>query len=147
MAVERRLRVPHLPERPCRSQPSGQKAVLTAGAAVGSSFGGIDMDGQATQIRAVIFRDGTTWAAQCLEYDIGVQAPDLDTLQFRLSVALDAEMHEGIDRHGAPFAGIEPAPEHYHQMWEEGSGTFQPTNPHPIRDNGETVKVAIKLAA
>ncbi len=47
---------------------------------------------------------------------IGAQAPDLDTLQFRLGVVLDAEFEESMERHGEPFAGIDPAPEHYHRM-------------------------------
>lgn len=98
-------------------------------------------------VRAVIFRDGGAWVAQCLEHDIGAQAPDLDALQFRFSVALNAELHESMERNGAPFAGIDPAPQEFHEMWERSAGTFKPANPSSIRTNGSAVQVDMKLAA
>ena len=32
------------------------------------------------QLRVVVFQEEGAWVAQCLEYDIGAQAPDLNTL-------------------------------------------------------------------
>ena len=58
------------------------------------------------------------WVAQCLEHDIGAQAPDIDTLNVRLGVVLNAELNESLERHGKPFAGIDPAPARFHLMWE-----------------------------
>jgi hypothetical protein len=69
-------------------------------------------------IRVVVFKDDDVWVAQCLEYDIGAQAADIDTLNERLNVVLKAELKESIERHGKPFAGIEPAPQRFHTMWE-----------------------------
>src|SRR5438105_2063111 len=69
-------------------------------------------------IRVVMFRDGGLWVAQCLEYDIGAQAEDIDTLNDRLKVALKNELRESMEQHGKPFAGINQAPERFYQMWE-----------------------------
>lgn len=101
----------------------------------------------AMQIRAVIFKEGDSWVGQCLEHDIGVQAADLDSVQFRLALAIEIERDESFNRNGAPFAGIPPAPRAYHQMWDESAGTFTPKNPAPIRPNGFPVDLDLKVAA
>lgn len=72
-------------------------------------------------LRVVVFKDDDLWVAQCLEYDIGAQANDLDTLTDRLDAVVQAEFNESVDRGGAPFEGIEPAPERFHTMWEHRS--------------------------
>jgi len=68
-------------------------------------------------IRVIVFQEGGLWVAQCLEHDIGAQAADVDTLISRLEVALKAELKESM-RHGKPLAGIDPAPERFHRMWD-----------------------------
>lgn len=87
------------------------------------------------ELRVIMFRDGNQWVAQCLEYDIGAQASDLETLEARLGVALDAEFETSMEVHGTPFAGIDPAPPHYHEMWERRSGEFKPSHPSEIKDD------------
>ena len=77
-------------------------------------------------IRAIIFRDGHAWIGQCLEFDIGAQAESLDELRARLKVAVDADRRESIRRGGEPFEGIDPAPQHFHDMWERRSGDYTP---------------------
>jgi hypothetical protein len=69
-------------------------------------------------IRVVVFQDGDMWVAQCLEYDIGAQADDIDTLNERLNVVLKSELKESLARGNAPFAGISPAPQRFQNMWE-----------------------------
>ena len=54
-------------------------------------------------IRVIVFRDANLWVAQCLEYDIGAQAPDLDTLKARLAVTLAVEKATSVELHGTPF--------------------------------------------
>jgi hypothetical protein len=75
-------------------------------------------------IRAVIFQDGDLWIAQCLEYDIGAQAPDLDTLKRRLSLAVEVEQSTSLEVHGKAFAGIDRAPKRFFDMWEKGLRVF-----------------------
>ena len=74
-------------------------------------------------IRVIMFRDGDMWVAQCLEYDIGVQAEDIDTLSDRLKVVLKTEFRVSAD--GKPFDGIEPAPERFQQMWERRARSLE----------------------
>lgn len=66
-------------------------------------------------IRVVVFQDGDRWVAQCLEYDIGAQADDPDTLQLYLDVALKAELEESLKRHGKAFEGIPSFPSAFFQ--------------------------------
>jgi hypothetical protein len=87
------------------------------------------------QLRVIVFRDVNLWVAQCLEHDIGAQAHDLDTLEARLGVALETELATSLEQHGAPFAGIDPAPEHFHEMWERRSGEFKPSHPSHIKND------------
>ncbi|MBI4183216.1 MAG: hypothetical protein HY521_04375 [Proteobacteria bacterium] len=88
------------------------------------------MDAQPT-LRVVAYKEGDTWVAQCLEYDIGAQAPDLDELWVRFSIAFEAEKTESSERHGEPFAGIAPAPTEFKEMWERAG---------PFRASGEDDK-------
>lgn len=78
------------------------------------------------KIRIVLFKDGDTWCAQCLEYDIGAQATDLNDLPIRLSLAIQADLRESMDRHSEPFAGIDAAPQHFFDMWDRQSGAYHP---------------------
>lgn len=43
-------------------------------------------------VRVVVLNDGGQWGAQCLEHDICAMADNLDTLQSRLEVAIEAEL-------------------------------------------------------
>ena len=83
------------------------------------------------ELRVVVFREGDYWVAQCLEYDIGAQAKDLSDLQARFALTLEAERQESIKHHGKPFAGIDPAPRHFHEMWERRSGEYRPLADRP----------------
>lgn len=78
------------------------------------------------QIRVVVFREGDVWVAQCLEYDIGAQAPDLETLHRRLALTVELERRISTERNGKAFAGIDPAPKHFQDMWAKRSGGFTP---------------------
>jgi hypothetical protein len=78
----------------------------------------MERDEDTITIRVIVFQDNGLWVAQCLEHDIGAQAPDIDTLNDRLRVALLSEFKESMTRNGAPFAGIDPAPERFQLMWE-----------------------------
>jgi hypothetical protein len=86
-------------------------------------------------IRAVIFQEGDLWVAQCLEYDIGAQAHDFDTVQRRLSLAIEVEQSTSMEAHGKEFAGIDRAPARFFEMWEKGLRVFA-TKPQ-VKNGGE----------
>lgn len=69
-------------------------------------------------IRVIVFQDDGLWVAQCLEYDIGAQGPDVDTLMSRFEVTFKTELKESLARHGKPLAGIEAAPDRFQRMWD-----------------------------
>ena len=79
-------------------------------------------NGDEVHIRAVVFQDGEIWIAQCIEYDIAVQAPDVPTVLDKLQLTIDAEhaMCDGqrmCDR-------ISPAPNYYHHLWDQKSSSW-----------------------
>jgi hypothetical protein len=81
---------------------------------------------EANEIRIVVFAEGDYWVAQCLEYDIGAQAKDLHELTVRLDLTIEAERRESLERHGSEFAGIDPAPAAYQEMWGRRTGFYKP---------------------
>jgi hypothetical protein len=101
---------------------------------------------QAGHIRAILFQQGGLWVGQCLEYDIGAQARDLDELKTRLALAIEAELRESVARCGAPFAGIPAAPPYFEQLWEKRSGSFQPRHPVDLR-HGDELQLELAIAA
>jgi hypothetical protein len=87
------------------------------------------MTSETDTIRVIVFQDADYWVAQCLEYDIGAQADDVDTLMARLEVALKAEFNESMERHGKAFEGIEAAPQRFQSMWERRARSVAMTPP------------------
>ena len=99
-------------------------------------------------IRAIIFREGDLWVAQCVEYDIGCQAPTLAELTQKLMVTVELECVESMRRHGAPFRGIPPAPDRYEAMWRGRPGLFVPIgndtqNKLPVQKAGTELELAL----
>ena len=68
-------------------------------------------------IRVIVFKEEGTYIAQCLEYDICAYAKDEETVLKHFVTKFGFERNLSIERNGAPFAGIESAPEEYEQMW------------------------------
>ena len=98
-------------------------------------------------LRVVVFEDDDIWVAQCLEYDIGAQGPDVATLQKRFRIALLAELEVSLEKGDEPFSGIDPAPEFYHNLWDSCSGRFVPKEGTSIRSNRHAVELETALCA
>jgi hypothetical protein len=77
-------------------------------------------------LRIIVTAEGDMLVAQCLEHDISVQAPDMDTLQRRFEAALILESSEG------DLEAIPPAPKEFHVLWKSGNQT------ESLVDNAET---------
>jgi hypothetical protein len=82
------------------------------------------MDGT---VRAVIFQEGEAWVGQCVDYDIGAQAPSIDLLLGRLEAVIRAERDQSKIVNGEEFAGIPASPERFKAMWDMAFGKFTPT--------------------
>ncbi len=74
---------------------------------------------QHKRYRMVQFKEGDVYIAQCLEHDISAFASDSETLIKRFVSVFMVEWDLSVERHGTPFAEIEPAPERFHEMWDE----------------------------
>jgi hypothetical protein len=72
-------------------------------------------------IRVVVFKEDDKWIAQCLEHDICTVADDLDTLQCRLDVAIEAEI-DLCRSEGRDLSSLPAAPEHFFSLWEKRPG-------------------------
>lgn len=72
----------------------------------------------AATLRVVVFQEDGFWVAQCLEHDIGAQAPSLDELQKRFELTVRAEAMHTLEATGAPLRGIDPAPRYFHDLWD-----------------------------
>ncbi|MCB2106227.1 MAG: hypothetical protein KDE14_00945 [Rhodobacteraceae bacterium] len=68
--------------------------------------------------RVIVFKEGETLFAQCLEYDICAHAQDEQTLYARFKALFNFERNLSIERNGAPFAGLDKAPQKFHDMWD-----------------------------
>lgn len=101
------------------------------------------MTAQENTIRVVIFYEEGHWVAQCLEYDIGAQAADLESLEQHLNLTLMLELEESIRVHGKPFEGIDKAPQQYFDMW----GKFSRNQFVPEGGTGEDYTLQRALCA
>lgn len=81
------------------------------------------------QINAVAFKEGDAWVAQGLEYDIVAHAGDFQDLPdaFSRAVMENICITEHLGR--APLAGIDPAPQRFHEMFNAARVELTPTRP------------------
>jgi hypothetical protein len=69
-------------------------------------------------VRAIAFQEGDIWCAQCLEYDIAVQASDIPNLREALEQALVDQIQISLDLGIEPFSNTPRAPQAFHQFYE-----------------------------
>ena len=96
-------------------------------------------------LRVIVLREADQWVAQCLEYDIGAQAEGLDELHERFMMTLDVERRVSLERNGKAFAGIDPAPKYYHDLWANCAKGFRASERKHI--DSDEVDVEMKLCA
>jgi hypothetical protein len=68
-------------------------------------------------VRAVAFRNGRNWVAQCLEYDIATQAKTRGALLCELDRILTAHLLMAEKEGTSPFKGIPRAPKRFWEMY------------------------------
>jgi len=101
------------------------------------------------RIRAVAFRRGDWWVAQCLEYRLATQTKALEDLPHELERLLSVQIKSSLDRGTEPFAGFSPAPPRYWQMYERARTRLEAvtaTGPQP-EDASPLVRAETRLAA
>lgn len=70
-------------------------------------------------IRAVVFRDGELWVAQCLEIDLAISSRRRDELPKLVRNQLRGQAELDRQRGRAPFSASRPAPAAFHRLYEE----------------------------
>ena len=84
-------------------------------------------------LRAIFFKEDDQWVAQCIEYDIGAQGASQREAEDRLKVAIATHIEESILRTGEAFKGIDPAPAHFHKLWDATEWKRSTTITRPSR--------------
>lgn len=92
-------------------------------------------------INAIAFREGESWIAQGIEYDIVAQASDVISLPdaFGRAVMENILITDHLGR--KPLEGIKSAPLHFHEMYKTAKVEVRATN-----QTGST-EVAVRVAA
>lgn len=102
-------------------------------------------------VRAVAFRNGQNWVAQCLEYDIATQAKTLDALLYELERIVVAHLCVAEKEGTRPFNGISRAPKRFWEMYRGARSKVHtisdPELPIPASRRKPTVEVAFSEAA
>lgn len=77
--------------------------------------------GTERKIRAIVYREGDFYVAQCLEYDIAAQAGDIEEVLDRLDLTIDAEF-QACDELGKTIEdSLCKAPTYYHSLWDKAT--------------------------
>ena len=76
-------------------------------------------------LRVITYREGDSWIAQCVDYDICAQANDMKTLMRRFDATVTCDYEQSLAAGGEPFAGIPPAPKEIVALWEECNPKFE----------------------
>lgn len=93
-------------------------------------------------VRAIVFREGDMYVAQCLELDICAQARDVASVLDRLDLTIEAECAMRVEGGKEPFDGICPAPNYFHDLWEKRSVNLTRVNV-PINQHLPRVEAAL----
>lgn len=100
-------------------------------------------NGGETTIRAIVFKDGEKYVAQCIEYDIACQADTIADLIDRLDLTIEAEFATCEERGKRTKDCIAPAPNYYHQLWEKRAVELTRVNRPVPAVGGPHVEVAL----
>ena len=84
------------------------------------------MSGKVQGLRVVVFWEDGYWVAQCIEHDIGAQGRTIRDMAVHFALTMGLDRAESIERHGKPYAGIDPAPSYFERLWEKRAGALTP---------------------
>lgn len=93
------------------------------------------------RISAILIQEEKGWSAQCLEYDIAVQANNLTDLHYEFERALVGHISVSLELGKTPFEDLKPAPRKYWDMFNRSHHSlegprfpFRPSYPLPERE-------------
>jgi hypothetical protein len=106
-----------------------------------------------SHLRAVLFEEGDSWSAQCLDYDVAAQAETLWELPEELARVLAIHIAASAQMNREPFAGIPAAPLRFWELFERGNRyegklpTFKTGAGSPIPNMTPDLRIARSPAA
>lgn len=77
------------------------------------------MQTQEDPLRVIVLIEGEHYVAQCLDYDIAVQAHDAKTLLRLLTLNLVTRITRAKATGAAPFEGLKAAPARYWEIFDK----------------------------
>jgi hypothetical protein len=80
------------------------------------------------KIRAILFRDGEWYSAQCLEYDIAAQAKTLEDLRYELQRVIITHIAVSIELGSKPFENLDAAPQKFWDMYANAKTEINPVD-------------------
>ncbi len=92
-----------------------------------------------------MFEEADAWVAQCVEYDIGAQAPDRETLVQRMAAVIGLEAETSLGLTGKLFDGVPEAPRKFAQIWEDCAAAAE--SKEIAREGGEKIGIDFALCA
>lgn len=82
-----------------------------------------------TEVRVVVYQEGTQWLAQCVDLDIATQADTMNYALRRFDMAFTANMAHCEELDADPVAEIGLAPQKFDDIWNAGEVTITPKVP------------------
>ena len=83
------------------------------------------------RIRAVVFKEGDWWVAQCLEYDFAAVSRALEELPGELEGAVATQIEISLERGIQPYHGYSPAPRRFWEMFERAKTRLEASATNP----------------
>jgi len=70
-------------------------------------------------VRVLLIQEGSSWAAQCLEYDIAAQGNSIDDAKNAFEKTFLGQIALDVKENREPFEGIEQAPQDFWEMFKK----------------------------
>lgn len=74
--------------------------------------------GRSFALHVLFVKDGASWVAQCLEYDLCAQAKTIGELKTRFVYTIVAQIMSDVKKGREPFAQVPQAPKSFWDIWE-----------------------------
>lgn len=77
------------------------------------------MQEKTLEIRVLVLREGDSYVAQCLEFDIAAQGKTIPEVNRAFELTLKGQVALDLQKGKRPFEGIPRAPERYWEIFEK----------------------------
>jgi hypothetical protein len=99
------------------------------------------------RLKILLFTEGATWIAQCLQFDITAQGDSHKKALERLEVLFWAQHYLDEQMERLPFSTLGKAPKRYWDMFKKGDKVVVHLNLPPIPTDNVDHEPDVKLAA